>query len=117
MGYYTLLYVNLSAKRDEIERIRQEIERMKKLARDDKRYEWFTYYDDISVDDDGCIDFLDCRKKLYEYDKLAEWLTPFVEEGNIECHGDDPLDIWRIHFDGNGHFQIQDARIEWAVRH
>ncbi|MFQ5633632.1 MAG: glycosyltransferase family 2 protein, partial [bacterium] len=71
------------------------------------KHEWFLHYRGRSVHDGGQIDFFDHHRKLYEYKRFAEWLAPLVEEGSIECHGDEdnPGDVWRIYFDGKGGFQ------------
>ena len=107
MGYYTAISVKLKVREGKIEEIRREIERMKRLAQTARGYEWFRYYDDIAVDDDGWIGFSEYYRNICQHEELAEWLAPYVEQGIIECHGDAPRDIWRIYFDGSGNFQRQ----------
>ena len=112
MGYNTNIIVDVEVKEDKIEEFRKAIEEQLKQLEADGNH-WFGYYADIEVEDDGRIVFEDYWRKFYEEDAFAEWLAPYVAEGHIWCYGEEPGDVWAIHFDGKGNYRIEEAAIVW----
>jgi hypothetical protein len=111
MGYYTAIYVNLRVKEDKLEEFKKSL---KGLIDANDNESWFGYYEDISIDDDRCIQFEDYNRKLYEYEGLCEWLSEFVEDGYIECSGEEHPDLWKMEFDGCGGWNDMESVIVYV---
>lgn len=111
MGYLTDLSINVIIKENRISEFKEEIKRQNN--RNYNINDWFNYYDDISVNDSGEIEFADYYRKVYQGEEFAKWLAPFVEKGEINCNGEESGDVWRISFDGNGNYKIEEANFIW----
>lgn len=62
------------------------------------------------MDKDGSLYYDEYYRKFYEDGELAEWLAPFVEEGSIECVGEDGT-MWALQFNGNRKYRIVDGSV------
>jgi len=111
MGYYTQIYVNLKVKKQKIEEFKSKIEELKEKVRNGTLPDgnWFWWYEDISVAEDGSIEFTDYTRKWYEEERFYNFIKDYVEQGYIEGYGEEFGDIWRVVFDGKGHFKWQEA--------
>jgi hypothetical protein len=83
------------------------MQEMKEKLDKGKNVDWFSYYSDIEIDDEGNIDFVESYRKWYEQEKFYDFIKDFVEEGNIAGQGDEFLDIWKVVFDGKGSWKMQ----------
>ncbi len=104
MGYHTSVLVNLTVREDRLEAFHRSLEDMKK-----KTAEWFRYYDDLRVGEEGAVEFNDYYRKWYDSEQFYEFIKDFVKSGEITGYGDEFEDYWRIVFDGNGGWKRQVA--------
>ena len=101
MGYDTTVDMDLIVREDKFEEFKIELERIKDDRHHNKEDEWFSYYYDLVVDSDRSLWFTDSIvRHFYEEEKFCEWIAPYVEEGQIECEGEDGSH-WMHGFDGN----------------
>ena len=108
MGYYTTVFVGVRIPESEIERFHAEVNRLKDKCNesDEGEWSWFDYFYDVSVSDDGYIEFDDTTRKWYKEEKFYNWLLQFKPEGSIILIGE-PMDGAVVVFK-NGKWQLYD---------
>ena len=98
MGYYSELRQDLVIKEALIPKIRKEIEKRKEIM--EKNNEYIVWHiGTMEVDNDGTLEWKDTNCKWYESEKLAVFLSKFVEEGKMVFIGEDG-ERWGFWFDG-----------------
>jgi hypothetical protein len=109
MGYESVLEIRGAAVRKKhIEAVRAAIRkaRRKKEPSDLQRH-----LAEMTVSDDGDIEFEEYWGKWYGSDELALFLAPFVLAGQMHLHGEDG-DCWGYEFDGKG--KVYELTIVWC---
>ena len=110
MGYYTSIEMSLAVKPEK----RKEFEGafVKQLDSSlTEENEWFDRYEDLGLDAEGYLQFQEYERKFDDAERLAAFLSPYVEAGEIRCWGEDTTDIWRVVFDGHGRYEVQKGRL------
>mgnify|MGYP000898610205 CR=1 FL=1 len=105
MGYYTSVLVNLTVREDRLQAFHCAVEEMK--GKTGQEAEWFRYYDDLRIGDEGAVEFGDYYRKWYDSEQFYEFIKDFVKSGEITGYGDEFENYWRIVFDGNGGWKRQ----------
>jgi len=94
MGFYTTVFSDVHIDTDKIEEFRKEVNRMRSAIEEADKYgkecsdDWFGYYWDVSVNEDGYIDFYETYRKWYEEDKFYNWLLQFKPRGSFILVGE-----------------------------
>ena len=105
MSYYTTVSVNLSVKPDKIEAFQQCLEEIRNVTDSDSH--WFRCYNDLSVDEEGNLQFEEDYRRWYDGERFYNLVKEFVDGGDITGYGEEFEDYWRIVFDGCGGWKRQ----------
>jgi len=105
MGYYTTISVDLAVKEEKIEAFYRKLEEMRSVT--DPVKQWFRCYSDLTVDENGAIQFEDNYRKWYGEEEFYNFVKEYVTSGEIVGYGDEFEDYWKIVFDGNGNWKRQ----------
>lgn len=103
MGYYTNVFVDVQIDKTKIDEFHREVKKIKDAVEkdEDSPEGWFSYYWDISVDDNsGSILFDEYYRKWYEEEKFYDWLLRFKPKGIIFLVGES-MDSSVVIFDGD----------------
>ena len=94
MGYYST--IQETPKIELIEEFKWEVEGFKN---DDeiKTPEFWDYWEDIFVDDNGQIDFEEYNFKAYEEVDFVKWLNKFKPSGTLRLQGEEG-EFWGYEF-------------------
>ena len=97
MGYYSTMEIGVRIRKDKIKKFRKAVERKRK----NKTGFLWGFLQDMSVNDDGTIEFEVYHAKHYGNKEFAKFLAPFVKKGYVEFLGEDGA-RWGYHFCGDG---------------
>ena len=103
MGYCTTVVMDLKVQTKKVRKFRKLIARMKAKC---SMTDWFGYYGDIQVADDGAISFEYEDRKWYSEQDFYDFIKNYVTKGTITGAGEDVDDRWQVEFDGDGHWEI-----------
>ena len=110
MGYYST--IQETPKIELINEFRIELERLNNLGYDETPEFWH-YWEDIFVDDNGQIDFEEYNFKAYEEVEFVKWLNQFKPSGTLRLQGEEG-EYWGYEFqDGKIYeldFEIKQTR-------
>ena len=114
MGYYTWVYLELPLKKDItkekfFELVQEYEEKHPNTLVESKRF----------MVNSGCVEFTDgefSTSWIDEFQNVCDFLAPLVEEGSMNCDGEENDDFWMVVFDGCGNWErIDGQRIYGSV--
>jgi len=101
MGYYST--IQETPKIELINEFRIEIERLSDL---DKTPDFWSYWGDIFVEDDGTIEFEEYNFKAYEEVEFVKWLNQFKPSGTLRLQGEEG-EFWGYEFENGKIYELE----------
>ena len=109
MGYYSTIEHSLKVKEGFIPAIRFAWSKIKENPK--SQPEFYLYFDDMEIKDDGTIQFDSDSYKRYHDDKFADWIREYVE-GELHFQGEDGEE-WGYLFKDGKHSKLKCVK-EWV---
>jgi hypothetical protein len=109
MGYYSQMEINLKVKKEKIEILRKEIERLNQEYEEKMRTrtgivdsDLIVYFlTELDIDDEGYFNFPIYYDKWYGNEEFVKFIADYVNEGTLIFTGEDG-EKWGYMFDGKG---------------